>query len=100
MNEIVEFVEEVAGIYFRSVLLPDAGTFIPQHMHDYDHATYVASGSVRLFVNNQEKAIYKAGSAVLIQANKQHSFLSLEPNTRLACIHDAESADSIKVKGL
>jgi hypothetical protein len=39
MSELVEFVEEVAGHYFRSILLPRAGMRVPQHTHDHDHAT-------------------------------------------------------------
>jgi quercetin dioxygenase-like cupin family protein len=93
---IAESIDEVAGIYFRSVFLPEEGTIIPQHTHTYDHATYVGSGSVRLWVDEQWAGDYIAGQAVRISANKKHLFQSLEPNTRLACIHDTNSAQLIK----
>lgn len=95
---VVEFVNEVCGIYFRSVFLKDAGTFIEQHVHDYDHATYVGSGEVRLWVNGEFVGDFEAGLAIPIEANKKHSFQSLKPDTRLTCVHVAESAESAKRK--
>jgi quercetin dioxygenase-like cupin family protein len=98
--ETVEFVEEVAGIYIRSVLLQEANLKIDQHVHDYDHATLVCAGSVRLYVDGVPHGVFKGGEAVCIKAGKKHEFVSLEPNTRLACIHDVASAMSIKERGL
>lgn len=95
MSEIVEFVEQVSGLYFRSVLLPK-GTWIPQHAHDHDHATYCGSGKADMFVEGKFQRSVSAGQAVAIEAGKAHSFLALEDDTRLACVHDVESAESAK----
>lgn len=100
MNEVVEFVEEVCGIYFRSVVLPRAGMSIAQHAHDHDHATYIGAGAVRMFVDGTPVGDFCAGQAVAVLAGKRHSFQSLEPGTRLTCVHDVASALSIKKKGL
>lgn len=100
MSEIVEFVEEVCGIYFRSILLPQAGMRVTQHMHDHDHATFVGAGKVRVWVNDVWKGDYEGGKAVEVKAGCRHEFLSLESNTRLACVHDVASAESVKAKGL
>lgn len=94
-----EFIETVCGIYFRSVFLKNKDTIIPQHVHYYDHATYVGSGSVRLWVNDKWEADYKAGSAIPIKAGQQHLFMSLEDNTRLTCVHDTQSAALLKELG-
>ena len=83
---------DVAGLYFRSVLLPDVGTEIPQHVHPYDHATYVGAGSVDLYVDGQWQALYESGDAIFIAAGKQHVFVSRHPMTRLCCVHHTESA--------
>lgn len=98
--EIVEFVEEVAGIYFRSVLLPFAHMTIPQHIHPYDHATLIGSGRAALWVDDEFDGEYPAGTAVFLGANKKHLWESLEPNTRLTCVHDTTSANFIKANGL
>jgi mannose-6-phosphate isomerase-like protein (cupin superfamily) len=95
-EEIVENIEIVADIYFRSVLLKENGTVIPQHKHTYDHATLVASGKARLWVNGTWVGDYESGKAVHIKSNQEHIFQSLEPNTRLVCIHDTKSAGLIK----
>lgn len=95
MNEIVEFADEVAGLYFRSVLLP-IGVKIPQHRHPYDHATYCGSGSAVMYVDGKRTRLVEAGQAVEIKANSFHEFESLENNTRLTCVHDTKSAESIK----
>jgi quercetin dioxygenase-like cupin family protein len=94
MEGLVESIQEdVAGLYFRSVLLPKAFTRIPQHVHPYDHATLVASGLVRVIVNGTTDGhTYKAGEAIEIKAHQEHYFISLADNTRLVCIHHTESA--------
>lgn len=90
---VVETIQaDVAGLYFRSVLLVDADTIIPQHVHAYDHATFVGSGSVRLWVNGEFAGDFHAGTAIPIVAHQQHIFCSLEPMTRLCCVHHTESA--------
>ena len=100
MNEIVELVEEVCGIYFRSILLPMAGIRVPQHKHDHDHATYIGAGAARMYVDGAAVGDFYAGQAAPVRAGHEHSFEALEPNTRLACIHDVASALAIKKRGL
>lgn len=96
----VERIEEVYGLYFRSVFLPEAGMRIPQHVHDHNHATYVGNGRARVYVNDRILGDYEAGQVVPVEAGKKHEFEALEPNTRLTCVHDVASAESIKWKGL
>lgn len=96
----VERIEEVCGLYFRSVLIPKAGMVADQHTHDHDHATFVGSGKARAFADGQLLGVYDAGSAIEIKAGVSHRFEALEDNTRLACVHDIASAESVKAKGL
>lgn len=99
LPEIVEFVEEKGGIMFRSILIPKAYTWIPQHVHDEDHATYCGQGSAALYVDGEFAQRVEAGHAVEIKAGKQHSFRSIEDNTRLVCIWDEQKAMRLKAKG-
>jgi len=90
---IVETIHvDIAGLYFRSVLLPLAGTQIPQHIHPYDHATYVGAGSVELRIDGIVAGRYQTGQALLVESGKLHEFISMEPMTRLCCVHHTESA--------
>lgn len=95
-HEIVERIEEECGIYTRSIFLPQAGMRVPQHVHPYDHATYVGSGKARVWVDDVWVGDFEAGRLVPVKAGKRHEFLALEANTRLACIHDLKSAHYIK----
>lgn len=96
MSEIVERIEEVCGLYFRSVFLEQEGTIIPQHVHDHDHATYIGAGAVRVWVDGELLGDFEAGMAVPVSSGKFHQFQSIAPNTRLACVHDVASAESAR----
>jgi len=86
MSESAEYIEEIAGLYFRSILL-DEGSRVPQHKHDHDHATLVASGSVLVWVDGAFQGNVAAPRAILIRAGAEHMFQAQEPNTRLVCVH-------------
>lgn len=81
------YIEEVCGLYFRAILLNQFDR-VPQHTHDYDHATLVCSGKVRMWVENELIGDFEAFQALEIKARKAHVFQALEPNTRLACVHN------------
>ena len=57
----IEFIDEVCGIYFRSILLKNRGDEVTQHKHDYDHATFVGSGAVVAFVGEAVEEIQSEG---------------------------------------
>lgn len=91
----VEFIEEVCGIYFRSIVI-NRGELVKQHTHDHDHATYCGAGSARVWVDGKWMQDVKAGHAVPILMGQEHCFQALEDGTRLACVHDVASATSIQ----
>lgn len=91
----MEFVDEVAGVYFRAIVL-QKGDEAQQHVHPYDHATLIGSGAATLYVNGEARGMHYAGEAVLIKANEKHSFIAHEHDTRLICVHIAASAEKAK----
>lgn len=97
---LVEFIEEVGGIYFRSIRLAKAGMFVPQHEHDHDHATFCGNGAARAWADNEWIGDVEQGRAIEIKAGRHHTFMALEDNTLLTCIHDLSSALSLKERGL
>lgn len=99
-NAVVEYVGDVCGLYFRSILLPNVGDRAWQHVHDHDHATYIGNGSARLIIDGEPRGVYLAGQAVAVLAGHHHEFVALEENTRLTCVHDVASDASLKEKGL
>ncbi len=99
-SQPVEYIEDVGGLYFRAICLENIGDAVPQHVHDHAHVTLVASGKARLWIDGAFVADIEAFKAIEIEANRKHIFQALEPMTRLACVHDVSSADSIRRKGL
>lgn len=97
---VVESIEEKAGLYFRSWLIKRSGVAVPQHDHDHDHATLVASGRARVWVDGFFVGDFESGSAIEIKAGTNHVFQALEANTRLVCVHNIASAESVKRKGI
>lgn len=96
----IEWIEEVCGLYFRTIVLNHSGDRVPQHAHDHDHATFVGNGSVLAWADGQPLGYFGAGRAVPIKAGAVHEFEAQEDNTRLTCVHSVESAESVKASGL
>ena len=76
------------GVFTKTILIAEAGTFIPQHSHASAHLTVVVSGRVRVWAADDYLGEWQAMSSVLIPAHIMHTFQSLEPNTTLLCVHD------------
>lgn len=94
----MEYIDEVCGLYFRAIVIPQRGTKVPQHTHPYDHATYCGSGAAIMYVDGVPTRRVYAGDVVAVAANRLHEFEALESNTRLVCVHDPRSAEVCKEK--
>lgn len=90
-EELVEFVDVVGGLMFRSVNLKK-DWLVDQHVHEVDHVTVVGSGGVRFWKNGKwEQDIY-AFSAIEVKAGDLHIFQALENNTKMSCVFDTSTA--------
>lgn len=78
------------GIYYKLWCVPDEGTLIPQHAHEYDHLTALLQGAVRVWRDEVMVGDYRAPATLQIGAGKKHAFLTLTPGAVLACIHNAD----------
>lgn len=83
------------GTFVKEMLTPDEGTLIPQHAHHYDHLSYVAAGSVRVWQDDVLLGDYMAPAAIRIPAKVKHRFLTLEPWTLVLCIHAVGAAEAV-----
>ena len=76
----------VGNVFTRVMLFEDAGDTEHCHTHDYDHATLVAHGAVKVTANGKE-TVFKAPHLIWIRKDVRHELVALEPKTVCACIH-------------
>jgi len=92
-----EWVVSVDGIFIKQMLLSKKGLLVPQHVHKYDHHSMLATGSIRAWVDDNFIGDFKAPRPILIEANKRHTFMSLEDNTLIYCIHNLHGEDDVEI---
>jgi hypothetical protein len=85
------------GVFIKQMLLAQAGMMVPQHAHEYDHTTMLATGSVRVWIDGQLAGDHTAPKPLFIQARIKHTFQSLEPATLLYCIHNVAGRAGVKI---
>lgn len=91
--ECHEWSGETSDMHFRGYVLDEAGTFFFQHSHDYSHPTLIATGGLRIWIEDEMIGDFMAPDVIEIAARKKHKFQALEPQTRFFCIHDLNGAD-------
>lgn len=87
----------VDGVFIKQMYLKTQGTLVPQHSHKHAHVTMLAHGSVEVVVEGHKIGVFKAPYPIFIEARKKHSFLSLEPETVLYCIHNTSRTGSVEI---
>jgi quercetin dioxygenase-like cupin family protein len=90
-------VTTVDGIFIKQMVIPNAGTFVPQHAHVWNHTSLIAHGSIFCWKDGALDRRYEAPSAILILAGIKHLFQSLEDNTIIYCIHNLHDKDKISI---
>lgn len=83
-----------AGIYLKTYVVPDRGTLLPQHSHRHPHISFVVSGVVRVWADEELLGDYAGPRAVKIAAGVKHSFLTLTDRVCFSCIHNADHAEA------
>lgn len=89
--------QTVDGVFIKSMDVRQANIIIPQHAHRYDHTTMVARGSVRVWIEDELLGDFAAPAPIFIKRRAMHTFLTLEANTLLYCIHNSSRLGSIEV---
>jgi quercetin dioxygenase-like cupin family protein len=67
-----------------------------KHVHNYDHITLLAYGSVRVHIDGHQTD-FKAPQMIYVQKGKSHHIEALEPNTVACCIHALRDKDSEEI---
>lgn len=85
-----ELLETDNGICVRATHLSKVGSFIGQHSHDYGHTTFVAHGSVAMWLNGEYVGDFKSPSLIPVEKNMDHIYQALTDDVMLACISRQE----------
>lgn len=82
----------VANLWSRQMHFLKAGDIEHGHMHQFDHLTLLASGSLKVTVSGSS-AVFVAPHMIYINKDKHHELVALEDNTVAFCIHALRDAD-------
>lgn len=80
------------GLFVKHMIF-DEGTYIPQHSHETDHLSVIATGAVRAWREGTLLGDFQAPAAVLIKARTKHTFMALQPHTTVLCVHRVDDGD-------
>lgn len=85
------------NIFIKQMFLKKKGILVPQHSHEYDHTSLVASGSVRAWKDGVLLGDFCAPFILNIPARTKHKFLSLEDKTVVYCIHNVSHSGIVDI---
>jgi quercetin dioxygenase-like cupin family protein len=83
----------VANLFSKQMHFAKAGDVEQGHVHQFDHLTLLAAGSLRVTVNGKTND-FKAPQMIFIKAEYNHELVALEDNTVAYCIHALRDKDS------
>lgn len=63
------------------------GEIAEQHVHDYDHVSMLAVGTIRLWVDDEDRGEFTAPVPIAIPAGQKHMFLAVS-DALLYCVHN------------
>ncbi len=83
-------------VFIKQMAVPKAGTLVPQHAHKYDHTSLLAVGSVIVSADGISQK-HHAPYGIFIKAGVKHSFMTLEDNTIIYCIHSLHRGGHVAI---
>ena len=93
VNQPISELTVFAGIFLKTWAVPDAGTLLPQHSHEFSHVSFIVNGAVRVWCGDGLLGDFVAPAVVKIEAQQRHSFLALTDGVVIACIHALEDGE-------
>jgi len=86
----------VKNLWTRQMYFAKAGDANEGHVHNYDHITLLAHGSVRVHVEGN-MTDFKAPQMIYVKAGKSHFIEALEDGTVAYCVHALRDKDSEEI---
>lgn len=96
MNQPIIKMSLAGNVYTRLMHFVAAGDTEQGHTHEFDHATLLAHGAVRIRAKGKETDFF-APHLIWINKDVEHELIALEPNTICACIHAVRDNDTEEI---
>jgi quercetin dioxygenase-like cupin family protein len=84
------------NLWIRQMYFEKAGDANEGHVHNYDHLTLLAHGSIKVHVDGNSTE-FKAPQMVFIKAGKSHHIEALEEGTVAYCVHALRDKDTAEI---
>lgn len=84
------------NLWLRQMFFEKAGDANEGHVHNYDHMTLLAHGSVRVHVDGKTSD-FKAPHMIFIAKGKSHFIEALEDGTVAYCVHALRDKDTEEI---
>lgn len=84
------------NLWLRQMYFVKAGDANEGHLHNYDHLTLLAHGSVKVHVD-ENTTEFKAPQMIFIKAGKRHFIEALEDGTIAYCVHALRDKDTAEI---
>lgn len=89
--------EMVDGIASVLTQIRKAGTYVPQHSHEYAHISALVSGKVDVWKDDVFLGSFASPHQIVIEAHARHLFRAMEDNTTILCIHNVSRSGEIEI---
>lgn len=86
-------VTAIKNLWVRQMAFAKVGDRNEGHIHNYDHLTLLAAGSVKVYIGDKITE-YKAPYMIMIAKGQRHYLEALEENTIAYCVHALRNKDS------
>jgi quercetin dioxygenase-like cupin family protein len=86
----------VSNLWLRQMVFEKVGDMNEAHVHNFDHVTLVAHGSVRVHVDDNTKD-FVAPQVIFIKKGKPHFIEALEDGTVAYCVHALRDKDTEQI---
>lgn len=96
MNKPNTKVTAAGNLWIRQMSFDNAGDCNEGHIHNYDHITLLAHGSVRVHVDDKTTD-FKAPHMIFISKGKSHFLEALEEGTVAYCVHALRDKDTEEI---
>ncbi len=92
-------VSAIGNIYTRMMRFNSKGTKELGHSHTFDHMTILASGKLKVTVDEKETE-FKAPAMIYIKAGKVHELEAMEDRTLSFCVSEFDIFTTSALSGL